>query len=536
MEEYITIPGSPALTEFRRRFLAKKLGAKAVYARYMHYIALRPSNESEQGVADKLHSILEELLTYGEENENEETSYDEDCTSLFVTPRSGTISPWSSKATNIAVNCGLLQVRRIERGIVFDFVGLSRESQAWAAETVHDRMTEMVNQSTPNMELMFAAGSPAPLKFLDVGGGHSIERARLALQEVNKELALSLDETEIEWLGNMYQERGPSARPMTDVELMTFASYNSDHCRHKVFNAAFTIDGQSKPQSLFEMIRNTHQRNSRNVRSAYSDNAAVMEGPEESGSFLASSSTGVWTEKKEKVHYLVKVETHNAPTAVSPFPGSATGAGGEIRDEGSVGRGSTPRAGLVGFCVSELAIPEAEQPWDMKIGNARHTASGLDIMLEAPIGSATYNNEFGRPCLCGYFRSYLMRTPHRDLYLGYHKPIMIVGGHGVIGRYYKKFPELVDAEDLLIILGGPALRVGLNGASASSTTCSEASTELDFASVQRGNAEMQRRAQEVINSCVALGNKNPIKFIHDVGAGGLGKYSDSSCLPKDRSQ
>ena len=523
MEEYITILGSPALSEFRRNLLAKKLGIKAVHARYIHFVALRDTSGKEEGGPNHLQEILKELLVYGEENEYNEPALGEDAAKFFVSPRKGTISPWSSKATDVARHCGLTSVKRIERGVVYDLVGLGKVDPIGAAHTIHDRMTETVAQEAPKMELMFADGTPAPLKHFDVSTHHSLEEARTTLRQVNKEMSLSLDETEIEWLVNACRGNGTKSRNLTDVELMTFASYNSDHCRHKVFNAVFTIDGLQKPQSLFDMIRDTHRNNSRYIRSAYSDNAAVMEAPEASGSFLAPLPDGVWTDKKEKVHYLAKVETHNHPTGISPFPGAATGAGGEIRDEGSVGRGSTPRAGLTGYCVSALNIPDFEQPWELDVGKSSHTASSLEIMLEAPIGGASYNNEWGRPCLCGFFRTYTMRIPRDGSYLGYHKPIMLAGGHGTVRPQFDvKDPDLVEPEDLLVVLGGPALAIGLNGAGASSMTTSEASTDLDFASVQRGNAELQRRAQEVVNACVALGPANPIRFIHDVGAGGLG--------------
>lgn len=523
MEEYITVPGSPALSDFRRRSLATKLGVKAVYARYLHYVALKGVGGGKRVDPEQLQQTLKELLTYGEEKEYEEPQLDQDSTRYFVFPRRGTISPWSSKATNVAVNCGLETVKRIERGVVFDLIGLSKLGGDRAPDGIHDRMTEMVSQQAPDMEAMFADGTPAPLNHFNVGAGHTSDEARAELRKINKVMSLSLDDTEIEWLVNAYDDNGTRSRAMTDVELMTFASYNSDHCRHKVFNASYTIDGVQKPQSLFEMIRNTHRKNSRYVRSAYSDNAAVMEAPEDSGSFLAPRPTGVWAEKKEKVHYLAKVETHNHPTGISPFPGAATGAGGEIRDEGAVGRGSAPRAGLTGYCVSALNIPGFKQPWDLDVGKPDHPASSLEIMLEAPIGGASYNNEWGRPCLSGFFRSYSLQLPQSDSYLGYHKPIMLAGGHGTVRSHFDiKDPEMIEAGDLLVVLGGPALAIGLNGASASSATTSEASTDLDFASVQRGNAELQRRAQEVINSCVALGPENPIRFIHDVGAGGLG--------------
>jgi phosphoribosylformylglycinamidine synthase len=350
------------------------------------------------------------------------------------------------------------------------------------------------------------------------------------IQKANKDLGLALDDSEIEYLLEAFQNENRSRVSPTDVELFMFAQVNSEHCRHKQFNADWTIDGVAKPMSLFGMIKNTHQKSPDHTISAYSDNAAVFEG--DAASFWAPNpSTGEWQQTKEVVHYLGKVETHNHPTAVSPFPGAATGSGGEIRDEGAVGRGSKPKAGLCGFNVSDLLIPGFKQPWEHDIGKPGHIASSLDIMLEAPIGSASFNNEFGRPCTNGYFRTLLTKvdTPEGpEEFRGYHKPIMIAGGVGTVRPPHAlKDVNLVKPAAYLVVLGGPAMLIGLGGGAASSVDAGTGSAELDFASVQRGNPEMQRRAQMVIDTCVAMGENSPIRSIHDVGAGGL-----SNALPE----
>ena len=342
-----------------------------------------------------------------------------------------------------------------------------------------------------------------------------------------KLIIANLFSSRMEYLVQAYKNLGRSPH---DIELFMFSQVNSEHCRHKQFNANWTIDGISMGKSLFEMIRNTHQENPDFTVSAYSDNAAVLQG--EIASFWAPDySTGSWRQIKERVHFLVKVETHNHPTAISPFPGAATGSGGEIRDEGAVGRGSSPKAGLCGFWVSDLLIPDHKQPWEIDLGKPAHYASSLDIMLEAPIGSARFNNEFGRPCLTGCFRTLLVNFDAGSDGLetrGYHKPIMIAGGVGTVRpQHALKDGKDVREEAHVIVLGGPAMLIGLGGGAASSAASGEGSAELDFASVQRGNPEMERRAQMVINACTALGEHNPIAFIHDVGAGGL-----SNALPE----
>lgn len=528
--------GASALSAFRRQNLANKIGAADVHARYVHYVALRfednytSRGETRQGIqTDYNKETLDNLFAYGEDV-NEATALPEPvCLTFFVSPRTGTISPWSSQATNISHVCGLgTTIRRIERGTLFTVIFNQHPSTLDFANHLYDPMTEMIGTELPDLTDMFAEHQPAPAQIIELFDQSASPRQ--ILEDANRSLGLALDASEIEYLLTAYAKDGPLARSPVDVELFMFAQVNSEHCRHKQFNADWTIDGSKKPHSLFDMIRNTYRENPEYVISAYKDNAAVLQG--ESGSFLAPSQyTGEWAQTKETVHYLAKVETHNHPTAVSPFPGAATGSGGEIRDEGAVGRGSKPKAGLCGFSVSDLLIPGFRQPWEVDVGKPAHIASSLDIMLEAPIGSATYNNEFGRPCTAGYFRTLLSQVPigkGQTELRGYHKPIMIAGGVGTVRpQHALKDPRLVEPDAHIIVLGGPAMLIGLGGGAASSVTSAEGSAQLDFASVQRGNAEVQRRAQEVINACVAMGENNPIRFIHDVGAGGL-----SNALPE----
>lgn len=446
-------------------------------------------------------------------------------TTFYVAPRN--ISPWSSKGTSISHVCGLKDhLHRIERGraITVTFNKAFDGANATFKDTIYDRMTEALSTTEPDLNLMFQEGRRYPLEIVDIfaSGSEPLD----ILRDYNAKFGLALDESEMEYLVEVFKNQG---RPPHDVELFMFAQVNSEHCRHKQFNANWTIDGVRMGKSLFEMIRNTHKKTPEFTISAYSDNAAVLQG--ENASFWAPDySTGTWKLTKEVVHVLVKVETHNHPTAISPFPGAATGSGGEIRDEGAVGRGSTPKAGLCGFWVSELLIPNERAPWEVDLGRPSHFASSLDIMLEAPIGSARFNNEFGRPCLLGCFRTLLTNVGKGDApeWRGYHKPIMIAGGVGTVRPQH----ALKNEEDVLegahaIVLGGPGMLIGLGGGAASSNASAEETAELDFASVQRGNPEMQRRAQMVIDACVALGDENPIAFIHDVGAGGL-----SNALPE----
>ncbi|KAL9099322.1 MAG: hypothetical protein Q9163_005161, partial [Psora crenata] len=437
---------------------------------------------------------------------------------IYITPRN--ISPWSSKATSIAHVCGLKnQVHRIEKGrsIVVEFERPYNEEQDLSfRDVIHDRMTENISLEFPTVDAIFAEGARKPLEVIDI---FADERGSLAaLQEYNRQEGLGLDQPHIEYLVEEYRSMG---RAPNDIELFMWAQ-----CRHHVFNATWTIDGVPMDKSLFGMIKNTHNQTPDFTVSAYSDNAAVLSG-ELANHWAPDYSTGTWKLSREVVHPLIKVETHNHPTAISPFPGAATGSGGEIRDEGAVGRGSSPKAGLAGFWVSDLMIPSKEnsRPWEVDIGKPAHYASSLDIMLEAPLGSARFNNEFGRPVLTGTFRTLLTNNEVSGKgpeWRGYHKPIMLAGGIGTVRpQHALKNPDHVLSGAHVIVLGGPAMLIGLGGGAASSSAGSEATAELDFNSVQRGNPEMQRRAQMVIDTCVALGEESPIAFIHDVGAGGL---------------
>ena len=507
----LILAGSVALSDFRRTKLLNTLQAAvpsvtAIKAEYTHFVrAKRDLSADEQ-------ARLKTLLTY------EEVQGDHQCsgTLFVVTPRAGTISPWSSKATDIAHNCGLSMVERVERGIAYDVQtsqALSDTERDTLAALLHDRMTEMVLNDLQDAVVLFSEAEPAPLRYVDITGD-----AKTALAQANKDWGLALSADEIDYLAENYAELG---RNPTDVELMMFAQANSEHCRHKIFNADWVIDGKAQPKSLFGMIRNTYQHAPDGILSAYKDNASVVEGPLATR-FFPDAKTGEYHYTNEPVHLLMKVETHNHPTAISPFPGAATGSGGEIRDEGATGIGSKPKAGLCGFSVSNLRIPGYEQPWEQDFGKPGRIVSALDIMLEGPIGAAAFNNEFGRPNIAGYFRTFEMLVPGAKgtELRGYHKPIMIAGGMGNIrdGNIEKKsLPEGTP----IIVLGGPAMLIGLGGGAASSMASGTSAESLDFASVQRGNPEMERRCQEVIDRCVALGKDNPILSIHDVGAGGI---------------
>ena len=425
---------------------------------------------------------------------------------ILVTPRLGTISPWSSKATDIARNCGFAAIRRIERGIAYHVQGTPKS--AVAIRHLHDRMTESVLDSIDAADELFHHYAPQPLTTVDILAG-----GRAALLAANGELGLALSEDEIDYLVENFGRLG---RNPTDVELMMFAQANSEHCRHKIFNASWTVDGVDQPLSLFGMIRETHKAHPEGTVVAYSDNASVIEGAK-IGRFLPGAG-GTYGYVEDTTHILAKVETHNHPTAISPFPGAATGSGGEIRDEGATGRGSKPKAGLCGFSVSDLNIPGHAQPWESGYGKPDRIASALDIMIEGPIGAAAFNNEFGRPNLAGYFRTF--EQEFAGEVRGYHKPIMIAGGVGNIADRHC-FKHEFPAGTLLIQLGGPGMLIGLGGGAASSMATGTNTADLDFASVQRGNPEMQRRAQEVIDRCWQMGDNNPILAIHDVGAGGI---------------
>ncbi|KAG8891160.1 hypothetical protein FRC01_014869, partial [Tulasnella sp. 417] len=459
----------------------------------------------------------------------------------------GSISPWSSKATDIAKMCNLETfVARLERGMAFTVTpsegqSITQDTIARIAPHIHDRMTQSVLSTIPQHSDVFHHAEPAALRSVDVIGADAGVSARDRLVAANTSLGLALAGDEIDYLVKAFVSgEHPIGRNPTDAELFMFAQVNSEHCRHKIFNASWTIDGQSKDLSLFQMIRNTEKLNGAYTISAYSDNAAVFDGPVAPRfGILPQDSTatengGIYGSTEEHMPILVKVETHNHPTAVSPYPGAATGSGGEIRDEGAVGRGSKPKAGLAGFTVSNLLIPGYEQPWETDFGRPSHIASALDIMIEGPLGASAFNNEFGRPALAGYFRTFVEEVPASASgsdsaateVRGYHKPIMIAGGLGNIRpnlTHKTGFPSGTK----IIVLGGPGLLIGLGGGAASSQASGTSSAELDFASVQRDNAEMQRRCQQVIDACVDLEPHNPIRSIHDVGAGGL-----SNALPE----
>ncbi|MEJ5066038.1 phosphoribosylformylglycinamidine synthase [Erwinia sp. MYb375] len=501
--------GSPALSAFRinkllTRFQDAHLPVSDIYAEYVHFADVSaPLSEDEK-------SRLQRLLKYGPSL----AEHTPEGRLLLVTPRPGTISPWSSKATDIAHNCDLPQVLRLERGLAF-YVQAPQLSEAqWSelAGLLHDRMMETVFADLSQADALFAHHQPAPLQSVDLLG-----EGRNALVQANIKLGLALADDEIDYLQAAFEKLG---RNPNDIELYMFAQANSEHCRHKIFNADWVIDGKTQPKSLFKIIKNTFEKTPDHVLSAYKDNAAVMEGSQV-GRFYADPQ-GRYDFHQEDAHILMKVETHNHPTAISPWPGAATGSGGEIRDEGATGRGAKPKAGLVGFSVSNLRIPGFEQPWEEDFGKPDRIVTALDIMTEGPLGGAAFNNEFGRPALTGYFRTYEERVnSHNGEELrGYHKPIMLAGGIGNIRADHVQKGEITIGAKL-IVLGGPAMNIGLGGGAASSMASGQSDADLDFASVQRDNPEMERRCQEVIDRCWQLGEENPILFIHDVGAGGL---------------
>jgi phosphoribosylformylglycinamidine synthase len=437
---------------------------------------------------------------------------------LWVVPRLGTISPWSSKATEILGACGLGVVRRIERGVAWELGSDRAIDLPVAAAALHDRMTQTVLFSLGTLAAMFVDASPRPMQPIELGADPVA-----TLAAVSQALGLALADDEIAYLAARYADLG---RAPTDVELMMFAQANSEHCRHKIFNAAYTVDGAARDKSLFRLIRDTTAASPAGVLSAYKDNAAVIEGHE--GTRLWPDAAGVYRTVTEPSHILGKVETHNHPTAISPFAGAATGSGGEIRDEGATGRGGKPKAGLTGFVVSNLRLPGAVKPWEGPAAAPGHIASPLEIMIDGPLGGAAFNNEFGRPAIAGYFRTLELTVPGDapGVVRGFHKPVMLAGGIGAVrpGHVEK---VAVRAGAPLVVLGGPAMLIGLGGGAASSVAAGAQAAELDFASVQRDNAEMERRCQEVIDRCIALGDASPIWSIHDVGAGGL-----SNALPE----
>ncbi|MDD6092630.1 MAG: phosphoribosylformylglycinamidine synthase [Hallerella succinigenes] len=508
----IILRGSPALSSFRVQkllsdFQQESLPVKGIYAEFVHVVDLESDLTSEKK------STLEKLLTYGPSLE----AKDPEGSLFVVAPRPGTISPWSSKATDIAHICGLSEIKRIERAVAYyvDFNGgVTEEVSKKVKAKIHDRMTQKVFQAFHQLDVLFLHEEPKKLVEVPI-----LTEGRLALERADKEMGLALASAEIDYLVESFTalKRNP-----TDVELYMFAEMNSEHCRHKVFGAAWTIDGEQKDLSLFQMIKNTYKMHSTNILSAYKDNAAVMNGAAKAGRYYADPKTNKYGWHEEPIPILMKVETHNHPTAISPFPGAATGSGGEIRDEGATGRGSKPKAGLTGYSVSNLKIPGYEQPWEKDFGNPARLASPLDIMIEGPLGGAAFNNEFGRPNILGYFRTFEEEVPSTKgtEVRGYHKPIMLAGGLGNIKEEFISKGH-INPGDALIALGGPAMLIGLGGGAASSVTSGSGNEDLDFASVQRGNPEMQRRCQEVIDRCWALEKENPISFIHDVGAGGL---------------
>ncbi len=496
--------GIQALRNFKVKTLQQKLRLKLtnlslLSTEYIHFI----ESETKLSTEDKSH--LDKLLNYAP-SINTSNSID----SVIVTPRQGTISPWSSKATDIVHLCGLKQIKRLERGINYHFNRqLKPKELEIVLNIIMDKMTESCLNNINNADILFSELEPTALQNINV-----TLMGRSAIEKANIELGLALTMDEIDYLYNQFSVLG---RNPTDVELMMFAQANSEHCRHKIFNADWIIDKEAQAISLFGMIKNTYQQNPQGLLSVYSDNSAVMTGYE--STYFEPNEEGVYSSKIANKAVLMKVETHNHPTAIAPHPGAATGSGGEIRDEGATGRGSKPKVGLCGFSVSNLKIPNALNAWEIDYGKPDQIASALDIMIEGPIGAAAFNNEFGRPNTCGYFRTYEQQT-HDNEIRGYHKPIMLAGGIGNIKANHVE-KGLISDGDKLIVLGGPAMLIGLGGGAASSVGSGEQSEDLDFASVQRANPEMQRRAQEVINCCINLGDDNPIVSIHDIGAGGL---------------
>ncbi|KAL1914807.1 uncharacterized protein VTP21DRAFT_7899 [Calcarisporiella thermophila] len=539
----LVLPGNAALSEFKANALLENIRAcvpevRGVAALYVHFVMTK-TNDTLSASENRL---LDNLLSYGSVLQSHHSSLitklqerlkhkSFDSQTLMVVPRSGTISPWSSKATDIAQMCQLDRaVERVERGIayLFDVEGdtLTDEQLSKFSHFIHDRMTQVVLRGLPEQEAMFSHGSPSPLVYVNLleERQNDTTSAKQRLIAANKELGLALADDEMDYLVEAFVNT--LGRNPTDVELFMFAQVNSEHCRHKIFRADWTINGERKPHSLFDMIRNTHQKHPEYTISAYSDNAAVLEGFE--ATRFAAGEDKEYRLTDELVHFLAKVETHNHPTAVSPFPGASTGSGGEIRDEGAVGQGSKPKAGLTGFTVSNLLIPGHQRPWETDFGKPGHVASALDIMIEAPLGGAAFNNEFGRPAICGYFRTFAEKvaTASKEEVRGYHKPIMIAGGVGNV-RPAHVFKKPITPGARLVVLGGPAMLIGLGGGAASSMASGQSSADLDFASVQRDNPEMQRRCQQVIDACTNLGDRNPLLSVHDVGAGGL-----SNALPE----
>lgn len=545
----LILPGSPSISQPKRQYLLRNIQKScpkilSVDPVWIHLVHCR-SSKLEEELSDPTSTFkksLDRLLAYGDDVRSAGTAeaLAMQRNIVYVLPRPGSISPWSSKATDIARLCKLGEhIERIERGTAFvlttkDDQQITKDDISTFLHHIHDRMTQIVQNFSPLEDSLFLHGKPKPLRIINLQNSSVAEDARAKLMSANSELGLALATDEVNYLVDAYIT-GSSAmnRNPTDAELFMFAQVNSEHCRHKIFNASWTIDNKVLPSSLFEMIRNTERLNGTGTISAYSDNAAVLEGHSAPRFSVVHSpnSNHLYQSKREDMPILIKVETHNHPTAVSPYPGAATGSGGEIRDEGAVGRGSKPKAGLAGFTVSNLLIPGYEQPWETDFGRPAHIASALDIMIEGPLGASAFNNEFGRPALTGYFRTFSESVPISEDGLsrqvrGYHKPIMIAGGYGNVQPQFA-LKTSISPGAKIVVLGGPGLLIGLGGGAASSQVSGASSAELDFASVQRDNAEMQRRCQQVIDACLNLNQENPIRSIHDVGAGGL-----SNALPE----
>ena len=517
MSSFCCLPGANALSAFRQQRLLASLAAQGIQlesieAQYLHFVW----SESELNSKDK--EVLESLLTYGQPFVSQMKtggslfSKAVNLQTTIAIPRFGTVSPWASKATDIARQCGLI-ILRIERGVQYGWQckkALNAEQKQLVLAALHDRMTEAVIENVNEASALYQSLPDRPFTRISV-----LTEGRAALDQANQELGLALSEDEVLYLVENFirLERNPS-----DVELIMFAQANSEHCRHKIFNSSWAIDGDDQEKSLFAMIRNTHQLQPEGTIVAYSDNSAVMAGCD-SETWSPKGPDRLYQKDTRLVHTLMKVETHNHPTAIAPFPGASTGAGGEIRDEGATGVGGRPKAGLTGFSVSNLNIPGTDLPWESeKYGKPERIATPLQIMIDGPLGGAAFNNEFGRPILGGYFR--VFEQTLEGVRRGYHKPIMIAGGIGSIDSIHTAKKQ-IKAGHLFIQLGGPGMRIGMGGATGSSVATGTNTADLDFDSVQRGNPEMERRAQEVINSCIAMGQRNPIVSIHDVGAGGI---------------
>jgi phosphoribosylformylglycinamidine synthase len=496
--------GIQALRKFKVNSLNERFQAffpdlELIGTEYIHFI------QSDKDLNQSNKKTLYKLLDYAPEVNLVNSKH-----KITITPRIGTISPWSSKATDICKLCGLSVVSRIERGINYHFDrAVSVNELATILELVMDKMTESVLNDMNDSDLLFNEFMPNKFDTIDI-----LTQGKSAINRANNELGLALSQSEINYLFDSFVaiERNPR-----DIELMMFAQANSEHCRHKIFNADWTIDSEKQAISLFGMIKNTYKQNPEGLLSVYSDNSAVMNGYV--SSYFEANEEGIYQSSVAEKAVLMKVETHNHPTAIAPDPGAATGSGGEIRDEGATGRGSKPKTGLCGFSVSNLKIPNSVQPWEKDYGKPSQISSALEIMIDGPIGAASFNNEFGRPNTCGYFRTYEQKTNNGEV-RGYHKPIMLAGGIGNIKTNHVE-KGLISHGDKIIVLGGPAMLIGLGGGAASSIGSGDQNESLDYASVQRANPEMQRRSQEVITACTNLGEKNPIVSIHDIGAGGL---------------